>query len=195
MAKVALLKPRAQEEFTSSLGMIVFLASWAMMFCGLFFAYGYTRTRSPIWPPPGLPELPLLLPAVNTVVLVVSSFTFAKALQLLRRGLRAQSLYAVGVTLALGVVFLALQVVVWRSLVAAGLTVRTGGSYGSIFYALTVFHALHVAVGLGILLWVLARTLQGKYTEHNTIGVRLCAMYWHFVDVVWVLMFLTLYVL
>ena len=85
-AKVVELRPRASEEYTSALGMTIFLASWAMMFCALFFAYGYTRTRASEWPPPELPRLPLALPAFNTVVLLASSVTFAWGLRVLRRG-------------------------------------------------------------------------------------------------------------
>jgi cytochrome c oxidase subunit III len=194
MASVAELRPRAKEEFTSALGMIIFLASWAMMFSALFFAYGFIRTRALSWPPVGMPRLPVLLPALNTAILLVSSLTFARGLAALRRGRRAELTRMVAVTFVLGAAFLALQVHVWRSLVAAGLTVQSGGVYSSVFYALTVFHALHVVVGLFILLWVFVRSLRGTYTEHNHINVRLCTMFWHFVDVVWVLMFLTLYV-
>lgn len=195
MGQVVQLRPRAKEEFTSSLGMVIFLASWAMMFCALFFAYGYARTRAAIWPPPGMPALPLAIPAFNTAMLVVSSFTYVKGYQLVRRGKRAAFAAMMAATLALGAAFLASQIHVWRDLMSTGFTMETGGIYGSAFYALTMFHGLHVAVGLVLLLWVLLRTAQGKYNEHNHIGVRLCGMYWHFVDVVWVLMFFTIYVL
>jgi cytochrome c oxidase subunit III len=194
MAAIVELRPRAKEEFTSSLGMVIFLASWAMMFSALFFAYAFVRARAVTWPPFGMPHLPVLLPAVNTVVLLASSFTFARGLRALERGNRSELTRMVGLTFVLGAAFLALQLHVWRAVAASGLTVQSGGIYGSIFYALTVFHALHVVVGLLILLWVFVRSLRGKYTEHNHINVRLCTMFWHFVDVVWVLMFVTLYV-
>jgi cytochrome c oxidase subunit III len=194
MSSVARLRPREREEFTSALGMIIFLASWAMMFSALFFAYAFVRSRSVMWPPAGTPELPIALPALNTVVLLASSFTFARGLKELSRGRRQALSGWVGATFVLGSVFLALQVVVWQSVSRSGLHVSSG-LYGSVFYALTVFHALHVVVGLFILLWVLFRSVSGKYTEHNSVNVRLCTMFWHFVDVVWVVMFLSLYLL
>jgi cytochrome c oxidase subunit III len=194
-ARVVELRPRAEEEFTASLGMMVFLGSWAMMFCALFFAYGFVRIHAEAWPPEGVPRLPLALPAFNTAVLIGSSFVFSRGLALLKRGRRGAFAGMVAATFGLGALFLGLQIEVWRSLLDAGLTVHSGGTYGSVFYALTMFHGLHVAVGLVILLWVLFRTWQGKYSEHNHINARLCTMYWHFVDVVWCLMFLTLYVL
>ena len=194
MGSVVQLKPRAREEETASLGMIVFLASWAMMFSALFFAYGFVRTRSVTWPPPGVPVLPIGLPAINTVVLLASSFTFARGLDALRRGHRSALPRWVAATFALGALFLVLQTIVWRSVWMDGLTIQTG-MYGSVFYALTTFHALHVATGLVILVLLFARSLRARYTEHNTVNVRLCTMFWHFVDVVWILMFLTLYIL
>jgi cytochrome c oxidase subunit III len=187
------IRPHARDELTRSLGMLVFLASWGMMFAGLFFAYGFARSKAIVWPPAGAPPLPLALPALNTVVILASSFSFAQGLSSLRKGLRNRFRALVGVTFALGVLFLVLQLSLWRHVAAAGLGIADG-SYGAVFYSFTAFHALHVLVGLGILLWVFVRSLQGAYTEHNTASVRVCAMFWHFVDVVWVLMFLTIYV-
>jgi cytochrome c oxidase subunit 3 len=156
--------------------------------------YGFVRSRAAAWPPPGLSALPIALPAVNTVVLLCSSATFALALRELRRGNRAAFSRGLGVTILLGFAFLALQITVWQAVSRAGLHMSSG-LYGAVFYTLTIFHALHVAVGLLILMVVLARSLMGKYSEHNTISVRLCTMFWHFVDVVWVLMFVTTYLL
>lgn len=194
MGTVVELRPRAKEEFTSSVGMIIFLASWAMMFSALFFVYGFIRMRTAAWPPAGMPTLPVALPALNTAIMLVSSFTFSRGLLALRRGDRARFQALVVTTFALGALFLGLQIHVWSSLSRAGLH-ASSGTYGSVFYALTTIHALHVAAGLLILLWVFFRSLRGTYSEHNHINVRLCTMFWHFVDAVWILMFLTLYVL
>jgi cytochrome c oxidase subunit 3 len=194
MGTVVELRPRAHEEFTSSLGMLVFLASWGMMFAGLFFAYGFARSKAIVWPPPGAPALPLALPAINTAVLLASSVAFIQGIAALRRGRRAAFKAAVGITLALGVLFLALQLLLWSTVAASGLGVADG-SYGAVVYAFTAFHALHVLAGVGILLWVFVQALRGAYTEHNTINVRVCAMFWHFVDVVWLFMFLTIFVI
>lgn len=194
MGSVARLLPHRHEEQTASVGMVVFLASWAMMFAGLFFSYGFIRSSAGAWPPAGVPVLPIGLPAVNTAVLLSSSLTFAYGLRSLRRGERSVFIRALAVTILLGVVFLSLQIYVWRAVGQSGLHF-TSGLYGSVFYALTAFHALHVAAGLLILAVVLVRSLLGKVTEHNTITVRLCTMFWHFVDVVWILMFVTIYLL
>lgn len=194
MGAVVQLKPRGREELTSSLGMTVFLGSWAMMFCALFFAYAFMRARQPMWPPIGAPPLPVTLPAVNTGLMITSSFAFARGLGGLRRGDRGALARWVGLTLALGCMFLGLQTYVWRTLSSEGLHL-TSGIYGSVFYTLTAFHALHVAAGLLVLLTVLVRSLSGSQTEHSYVTVRLCGMFWHFVDAVWVLMFVALYLL
>lgn len=193
-AQVVELRPRAKQDFTSSLGMILFLASWAMMFGALLFAYGYLRTRSVVWPPAGMPPLPLAIPTLSTAVLLGSSGTFAKAVGAIGRGRRTAMVRWIAATLALGGTFIGLQLVVWQKLAAAGLY-ASSGQYGSVFYGLTVFHALHIGFGLVALAWVLVRALLGKYTEHDFVGVRNCAMYWHFMDAVWLLMFVSIYLL
>jgi cytochrome c oxidase subunit 3 len=192
MGTLVELRPRGRQEFTSSVGMIVFLASWAMMFAGLFFAYGFARSKAIVWPPAGAPALPLLLPAANTVVIVASSLTFWRALSDLKSGKRGAFRALVAVTFALGVLFLGLQLLLWQRVAASGLTLSYG-TYSGVFYAFTAFHALHVAAGLGLLLWVFVGAVRNVYTEHNIVTVRLCTMFWHFVDVVWVLMFITIY--
>ena len=192
MGTVVELRPRAREDFTYSLGMIIALGSWAMMFGALFFMYFGVRARAASWPPPGIPHLPVALPALNTAVLAASSVALGLGVRALARGRRAALVPLVGGAAGLGALFLALQFVVWRDLWAAGLLPSTG-TYGSVFYGLTALHALHVAAGLVVLLVVLARALRGVYTEHNVVRVRVCAMFWHFVDAVWLLMFVSLY--
>ncbi len=165
-----------------------------MMFAGLFFAYAMVRVKAESWPPPGENALPIALPLCNTLVLLASSATLALALKAVR-GARPQALKAyLFASVALGVLFCALQLVVWRKLFAEGLK-PDSGIYGSVFYALTCFHALHVLVGIVGLCTLLPRALAGKFTVQSHTPVRIWGMYWHFVDVVWVLMFVTVYVI
>jgi heme/copper-type cytochrome/quinol oxidase subunit 3 len=173
-------------ERTALLGMTLFIASWAMLFAALFFAYGLSRVRSLAWPPADLPRLPLGLPALATVALALSSACLQRAQAAARRG---AGLVRPGILASalLGAGFLALQLVVWRALWAAGLRPETG-TYASVFYGLTVFHALHVAVGLCALA-VLAAPGARAAT-----ALRLWTIYWHTVGVLWGLMFLLVYV-
>jgi cytochrome c oxidase subunit 3 len=172
--------------------MLVALGAWAMMFGALFFMYFGLRAQAPMWPPAGAPRLPVALPALNTAVLAASSLALARGVSLLAQGRRQALAPWVGVAIALGGAFVALQIEVWRALWSQGLF-PSSSAYGSVFYGLTVLHAVHVAAGLLVLVWVLVRALLGTYTEHNVVRVRVAAMFWHFVDAVWLLMFLSLY--
>jgi len=159
------------QERTALMGMAIFVASWAMLFAALFFAYGLSRLRAHIWPPQDLPALPLGLPALATLVLAGSS-------AVLQRG-------RVAAAAALGVGFLVLQAIVWRQMALAGLRPQAG-AYASYFFALTVFHALHVVVGLAALGWLALRP--------RPLPLRLWSVYWHMVGVIWTVMFLLVYV-
>jgi cytochrome c oxidase subunit III len=186
--------PRARQEWTAYLGMVIFLGSWAMMFGSLFFAYGMVRARANAWPPPDLPELPLVLPGVNTALLAASSVILQLGVRSLRLGKMPWVGPALGASLGFGVIFLSLQTVTWRSLFEEGLTLA-GGPYPSVFYALTCFHALHVLVGIVALAWLCWGAFSGKYSAARYLPVRLWTLYWHFVGAVWGIMFLTVYVL
>ncbi len=173
-------------------GMVVFLGAWGMTFASLFFSYAVIRVESATWPPDGAAPLPLALPALNTVLLGLSSFTMHRCLSSLRAG--RPGLRWLFWTIALGAGFLALQLVVWKALHDRGLRADSG-QYGSIFYTLTIFHALHVACGLIALLAIAPRVARGRFASGNTTAVRTCGMFWHFVDAVWVVTFVTVYLL
>jgi cytochrome c oxidase subunit 3 len=193
MAKVVRHRPeQAEREWTARIGMTVFLGSWAMMFGSLFFAYGIVRSHSPFWPPPGLPRPPLLLPALNTAVLAASGWSLHFALKSIARERVRLAAMAIAGAAALGALFLALQIDVWYGLFARGLSLDSG-SYASVFYALTVFHALHVLVGLAALSWLCYRAFEYRYNAARHLPLRLWAMYWHFVGAVWGFMFVVLY--
>ncbi|HWE23490.1 MAG TPA: cytochrome c oxidase subunit 3 [Myxococcales bacterium] len=185
---------RARADATAWLGMVIFLASWTMLFAALFFAYAMLRVRATQWPPAGTAPLPVLLPAVNTAVLAASSVALQSSLVSARRGRVASVAPAIYVALGLGALFLVLQVVVWVGLWRAGLRPE-GSSYGSVFYALTVFHALHVLAGLGGLAWLAMRARTGAYGPGRHVALRLWTGYWHFVGVVWFALFVTLFLI
>ena len=186
--------PRQAGMPTPLLGMLLFIASEVMFFGGLFAAYFNSRaTHQGAWgPPPGAPELevlPIALPI--TIILVSSSFTMQLAVWAIRRGDTARFKLWVGVTLALGVIFLGGQLYDYSQL---GFGIGDG-IFGTTFYTLTGFHGAHVfggAIGLTILL---ARGLQGQFSQRNHVAVEAISMYWHFVDVVWIALFTTLYFL
>lgn len=180
--------PTAEDERTAWVGMVIFLGSWAMMFAALFYSYGVLRTAALVWPPLGVPRIPLGLPAVNTALVILSSLCLLDGIRQARAGAMDGARSRVFLAVVLGAAFLALQWMVWRSTWDEGL--RPGsGPYGSVFWGLTVVHAIHVAVGLVALARIAIRGLLPS----GTLSLRLWSMYWHFVGVVWVLLFLLVY--
>jgi cytochrome c oxidase subunit 3 len=184
----------ARGEDTAWLGMAIFLGSWAMMFASLFFAYGVLRLRQPIWPPQGTPELPEVLPAVNTLVLGLTSLVLQSALRAARRAEKARVVSGLLEAMVLGVVFVSLQVVLWTSLFKSGLAFQDG-SLAAVVYGLTGFHALHVLVGLLGLGLLLPAVLHGTLNAARNNRLRLWVMYWHFVGVVWLAMYLLIFII
>jgi cytochrome c oxidase subunit 3 len=173
--------------------MILFLASWAMMFGALFYSYGILRARAPSWPPAGMPEVPIVVPALITVLIIVSSILLEQARKALYVGdVTRFSRFMIG-SIVLGALFIALQSQVWMDLWSAGLQLTTG-RYGSLFYFLTFFHALHVVIGLGILIrmfWTAPR-LSSPIARYAR--AQYGAWFWHFVAVVWLIVFSLVYV-
>ena len=178
------------------LGMILFITSEVMFFAGLFAAYFNVRAAAPAWPPAGMTDklhiLPLILPA--TILLVLSSFTCQFGVWAIRRGDRTAFLRFIGVTVALGVVFLGMQLTDYTLLFNEGLSMDSG-VFGSTYYTLTGFHGAHVFGGVVMLSVVLYRGMAGHFSARHHDAVEAASLYWHFVDVVWILLFTTLYIL
>ena len=196
MAAVAAARlPRREESRrTSFVGMVMALGSWTMLFVSLFFSYAVLRLGAGQWPPDGLEPLPRLLPFLNTLVLAASSLVLHAGVRPAAAARPGALLSALRRTLALGSLFLALQLAVWIPLWRSGFRIESG-VFGSIFYGLTVFHALHVLAGLAALLVLVPGAAKGRWVSGAQSPVRLTAMFWHFVDAVWVLMFVTIYLL
>lgn len=174
---------------TSLFGFVVFLLSESVIFLSFFAGYGILKTTTPDWLPPGVEGLEVFNPAINTIVLVSSSFVIYLAEQALERhNLKLFRLFW-GLTSAMGVYFLVGQAIEWRSLPFG----FTTGVYGSLFYLLTGFHGLHVLTGILLQLLMLARSfIPGNYNTGH-VGVTEVSLFWHFVDVIWVILFGLIY--
>jgi cytochrome c oxidase subunit 3 len=175
--------------------MTIFLVTWIMLFASLFLAYAVVRVQSAVWPPASEPHLPLALPGLATLVLLGSGLVLRLGLAAARASDARALARAALITAGLGVVFLCLQAFGWRQLYDAGL--RPGSSvYGSVFFAFTIFHALHVACGLLLLAVLAVRAWrQPAQAGEPLTFARLTAAFWDFVTVVWILMYVTVYVL
>jgi cytochrome c oxidase subunit III len=168
------------------------ILSEVMLFGALFAAYFVVRAQSPGWPPlPGVERPELLLPALNTLLLVSSSVSMQLAVRAARVGDRSRLLRRLGLTLVLGGIFIAIQGYEFATN-GFGLT---AGIFGSTFYIITGFHGAHVLAGAILIAIVANRARRGLITPEHDTAVEATSYYWHFVDAVWLFLFSTLYVL
>lgn len=172
-------------------GLATFLVADGMTFAGFFAAYLTFRAVNPL-PEGSSYELELLLPTINTVLLLVSSFTFHRAGRECRANRLAACRNWLLITVALGVAFLAGQMVEYFTL-PFGLT---DNLFASTFYALTGFHGLHVTLGAICIAIVALQTRSGgRITADNHFGLEAAELYWHFVDGIWVVLYGIIYLL
>jgi cytochrome c oxidase subunit 3 len=173
------------------LGMVLFVASEAMFFAAFFGGYFTIRANAPVWPPPDVPHLKIDIASILTVVLVVSSVAVQLSLRATRDGRRRQALWWLGATIGLGVLFLGLQLYDYSQL---GFGLKDG-VFGTLFYVMTGIHMAHVIGGVVFLALVFGQGLRGRLspTHHDPLAAG--AIYWDFVDVVWLCLFTTFYLL
>jgi cytochrome c oxidase subunit III len=170
-------------------GVVVWLASELMFFSGLFGTYFTLRSVNDVWPPHGV-DLSTGRTAVATAVLIVSSGSMHLAINAAHREDRLGAIRWLAVTALLGALFLTNQLVEY---VEAPFSIDDN-AYGSIFYIMTGFHGLHVIGGL-VFIGAVAITIAGRSKAPVLQTVEVCGYYWHFVDVVWVAMFSTIYLI
>lgn len=173
------------------LGMWTFIASEVMFFGGLIAAFLNFKIN---FPAIESELLNITLVGINTFILLTSSFTVVLALDAIRRGKVRSLAIFLGITALLGVIFLSGQAYEFNSLNSEGLTL-TGSVFGSSFFTLTSFHGLHVLVGV---LWAIrnaVKAISGGYTAETSEGVEVFGLYWHFVDIVWIILFTVIYLI
>ncbi len=183
-------------------GMILFIASEVMFFVAWFWAYfdaslfpALTEARAAltggVWPPQGIETFdPWHLPLINTLILLTSGTTVTWAHHALRENDRKGLIWGLILTVILGLLFSALQAYEYAH-AAFGFS---GHIYGATFFLATGFHGFHVIVGTIFLFICLLRALKGHFTEQEHFGFEAAAWYWHFVDVVWLFLFVAIYV-
>lgn len=169
--------------------MMLVIVTEAMLFAYFLFGYLYLWSLAEgRWPPDGPPRLTLVAP--NTAILIVSSISMWWGERGIRQGSPTRLCIGLFITLILGVIFLSLQGVEYSR---EQFTPRTN-AYGSLFFTITGFHAAHVAVGLLMNVVVQVRAWLGHFDAKRHLAVTNAAMYWHFVDGVWIVVFFTLYI-
>ena len=199
MAHAATMDPmdRYEHPLTPGWGklmMWIFLCSDAMSFAGLLAAYGAVRLgQGTGWPIPH-EHLDVPLTALNTFILICSSVTMVKALSAIRRGdLRGLKLWLLG-TIIGGSTFLGIQAYEWTHQLTQGLVIQSS-LFWATFYILTGFHGCHVLSGVIYLACILVAAQRGRYSAAHNNPVEIVGLYWHFVDLIWILVFTFVYLL
>jgi cytochrome c oxidase subunit 3 len=171
----------------NSIAMTVTLISFGMMFATMFLGYCLVRFNTPIWPPVEIQGMPKLLPLISTLVMGLSSYTY----YLMERSEKKIRFWFL--TTALGLLFLALQSTLWSTLQETGIVVANG-MVPSMVYAFTWIHAAHILLALLGLFWI-GYLLLIKSPRLTMIKIMNVGKFWHFLGIIWLLMYLTLFVL
>jgi cytochrome c oxidase subunit 3 len=174
-----------------TLGMLLFIISEVMIFGAFFTAYFFIRVvNADPWPAHGT-ELPVAVAGVNTAILLSSSLTMHWALTSIKGGNRFGLKAGILSTFLLGATFLFIQINEYAHIGFA----PHDSAQASIFYGLTGLHGAHVFIGLTLLAMVTVRAFRGHYSPEEHRGVEVPGIYWHFVDVMWIIVYSTIYVL
>lgn len=171
-------------------GFIIFLCSESIIFLAFFSGYAVLKITAPEWLPAGVDGLEVKMPLINTIVLVSSSFVAYFAERYLHKGNLPGFRIVWIITMLMGAYFVYGQYVEW-----SGLTFSlSSGVFGGTFYLLTGFHGLHVITGIFLMGLMLARSFRpGNYLKGD-MGVTSVSLFWHFVDVIWIILFILIYV-
>jgi len=172
----------------SVLGMLLFVASEAMLFAGLISGFTIIRSGALVWPPPDQPRLPVTTTAVNTVALLASGVMLYVAWRAFRRD-PASAKRPLLASVLLGVFFVGFQGAEWVALLRDGLTL-TSSSLGSFFYLIVGMHALHAVAALGVLVWAWWRLQRGWRAESQ---LQAAQVFWYFVVGVWPILYGVVY--
>ena len=178
-----------------NMGVALFIVSEALFFLAIFWTFFHSALSPTVelgaqWPPMGIEAVnPFELPLLNTVLLLSSGFTVTYAHHSLIQGLRSGALQGLVFTVVLAIVFTALQGIEYS---ASSFTI-SDGTFGSCFYFGTGFHGLHVIIGTAFVAVGLWRLLAYHLTENHHLGLESGILYWHFVDVVWLFLFISIY--
>ncbi|MFN7941924.1 MAG: cytochrome c oxidase subunit 3 family protein [Thermoanaerobaculia bacterium] len=195
-----------QQKESSTLGMWLFLVQEVMFFGGLFMCYLLYRWRDPMAFIAGSHELDVVLGLTNTVILISSSLTMAMAVHSAQLGRQRAIVRWLLLTMGLGLAFLGIKVVEysakWHHHLIPGEHFHFAGAVGaraeiffSLYFAMTGMHALHMVVGVALILWLLRLCAKGRFSAAYHSPIENFGLYWHFVDIVWIFLFPLLYLI
>ncbi|MGH8931242.1 MAG: cytochrome c oxidase subunit 3 [Egibacteraceae bacterium] len=183
--------PRGRGRPKGWWGIVILLMNEAVLFSLLLFVYFYLSTQAPEWPPAGIEPPELVVSGIRSILLWLSSATLIWGERGIRKGKQGRLQLGLLTTIVLSGIFLAGHVEEMVRL-PAEFTWATN-AYGSAFYTITNFHAAHLTVGIALLLFALLAARRGRYTRDHHLGLATIGIYWHFVDVIWAVVFPSLY--
>lgn len=170
----------------------LFLASEIMFFTGLIGSYIVLRFANlEVWPVPST-VLNIPLTGINTFILICSSMTLVMGLASIQKGYKEGLQVGLFLTFLLGSIFLGIQMHEYQELIHEGFTISSS-IFGSCFFTLTGFHGAHVFAGVVWLFVIMIKSFRGRYTPEDYAAIELAGLYWHFVDLVWIILFTILY--
>jgi cytochrome c oxidase subunit 3 len=180
-------------DLQNNLAMTVTLLSGSMLFTTLFMGYAVYRTSADVWPPMGIPRISLVVPFLSTLIIMISSW-FAYQVKMSVKASNLEKAHShLNVTMFFGFGFLVAQSYLWFHMKQTGVFVATSGIFGSVIYGFTWIHAIHMILGLGSLFYLKVALKPGQPNLlQKAINVE---KFWHFLGVIWIIMFLTLFVL
>jgi len=174
------------------LGMWIFLVTEVMLFSALIGAFLQMKARSPA---DAHHVLNVPVTAVNTFILIVSSTTVVLALQAIMNSDHRKTRLFLTATLLLGATFLGVQVYEYFQLITHEGFTPSGSLFGGGFYTVTGFHGFHVLIGILWCAWLLRQATQGRFSSTNYMRIEIFGLYWHYVDVVWIILFTIIYLI
>jgi heme/copper-type cytochrome/quinol oxidase subunit 3 len=170
----------------------LYLASEVVIFATLIAMYILFRLHSPDAVKEVHAVTNIWLVTGNTFLLLTSSWAMVMGLREIKRGNSKGLVRWITLTAVLGAIFVGLQYVEYQELAHHGITIY-GSEFGMRFYAPTAFHGAHVIIGVLWALYIVRNGMKGRYSASNNIGIEIFGLYWHFVDVVWILLFTLIY--
>lgn len=196
----------ADQEFsTAKLGMWVFMAQEILFFGGLFVAYAFFRMTHPDMFREAAKHLSLKLGLLNTIFLLTSSFTMTMGERAIRQDKIRKGVYLLSATAVLACAFMAVKTIEYAAKIHHGYLPAKWffgeGMHDSlhlffgIYFALTGLHGIHVIIGIGLITWIIARTIRGDFSSKYFLPIEIVALYWHLVDLVWTFLFPLLYLI
>ncbi len=181
-----------RSELQNNLAMTILLIGMSMLFATLFMGYAVYRTSAPMWPPMGIQKVSLVLPILSTVLILLSSCFYYFSRKGIKNGDFKQANLHLNFTILCGLGFMITQGMLWSHLKTTGLYVSSG-LFASILYAFTWIHAAHMVAGIFALLYL--KKILKPSTENLEHKAQNVEKFWYFLEIVWLIMFVTLFVI